>query len=339
MTAGGATGGDGTPAAGRVARTRGHLAAVFSPELYTGPVAAVWVQAALILACALIFGFQYVAFKSVFHAVGPWTLLTLRALLTIPVLLTAMRWTRVPVATGRAELLRIALPAAFLLGSQATFMLGVHRLSAGLTSTLFSVSPIVTLALGLVFRVERVGLLGLIGSTAGVAGVAIATGALDSSVDAVGVLLVLASNVLYSLSFIAIKRMATRVSSAIFLIVAMVESVVVLGPVAGATEGFSMHWGWKSLLSLVYIVVIGQAVAYIGVMALLRFGGVFQSMLVTPLIPVFAIFFAVVLLGEPLLGRELAGGALIIGGVLLAITPRSALARLNPAARRGSIAP
>ena len=100
-----------------------------------------------------------------------------------------------------------------------------------------------------------------------------------------------------------------------------------------------MHWRWGSLLSLVYIVVFGQAVAYAGVMALLRFGGVFQSMLVTPLIPVFAILFAVTLLGEPLLGRELAGGALIIGGVLLAITPRSALARLNPSSRRGSIAP
>ena len=46
-----------------------------------------------------------------------------------------------------------------------------------------------------------------------------------------------------------------------------------------------------------------------------------QSTLVTPLIPVWAIFFAVLLLGEPLLGREIAGAALIIGGVVLAIAP------------------
>ena len=103
----------------RLAALRGHLAAVFSPELYGGPAAPVWVQAALILACALIFGFQYVTFKSVFHAVGPWTLLTLRAVLSIPCMVWAMRWTRVPVATGRAELLRIALPAALLLRGHA----------------------------------------------------------------------------------------------------------------------------------------------------------------------------------------------------------------------------
>jgi len=300
---------------------RARLAATFSHHLHSGERLSARAQATLIVFSALLFGFQFVAFKETFHAMGPWTLLALRSLLSIPVLYALMRWAGVTVRAGRAELLRIALPATLLLGSQVTFMLGVHRLSAGLTSTLFSVSPLVTLALGIAFRVERVALVGVLGASLGVVGVAIATGATSSGVDVVGVLIVLGSNVLYALSFIAIKRMATPVSSGVYLLVMMVESVIALTPAAVIKEGFTIDLAWRSALALLYIVVLGQVIAYVVVMALLRFGGAFQSMLVTPLIPVFAIFFAVLLLGEPLLGRELVGGALIIGGVIAAILP------------------
>lgn len=318
---------------------RERVHSVFSHDLYAGPAATLPVQIAIVLLCGLVYGFQFVAFKEAFHAIGPWTLLVLRPLLAIPLLFGVMRWSRVPIAAGRRRLLRIALPAALLMGSQVCFMIGVHRLPAGLTATLISVSPIVSLVLGLVFRVERVGPIGLLGATAGVAGVALATGALTSRVDVVGVGFVIANVVLYALSFIAIKRMATPVSSAIYLIMMMALTAVALIPVAVGTEGFAVSWQWRPLLALGYIVVFGQVLGYFGVLALLRFGGIFQSMLVTPLIPVFAVFFAVLLLGEPLLGRELAGGALIIGGVLLAITPAAQLRRLNPLGRRGSIGP
>lgn len=318
---------------------RARLAESLSHELHAGPPATVWVQAGLILVASLIFGFQFVAFKESFHSVGPWTLLAIRAVVSIPLMLGVMRWVRVPIAASRSELMRIALPAALLLGSHTTFMLGVHRLSAGLTATLVSMTPIVSIALGLLFRAERVGLLGLVGAVAGVTGVAIATGAATGGVDMLGLVLVLACNVLYSLSFVVLRRMATPISSAIYLIVALAQSAIVFVPIAVAVEGFAVTWAWRPLLGIVYIVIVGQVVAYIAVLALLRVGGVFQSSLVTPLIPVFAIFFAVLLLGEPLLGRELGGGALIIGGVLLAITPPARLRRLFPAANRGSIDP
>lgn len=323
----------------RRASLRARLAGTLSHELHYGPPATVWVQVGLILLASLIFGFQFVAFKESFHSVGPWTLLAIRAVFSIPLLLGVMRWVRVPIAASRSELTRIALPAALLLGSHTTFMLGVHRLSAGLTATLVSMTPIVSVALGLLFRTERVAALGLIGAIAGVSGVAIATGAASGGVDVLGVALVLSCNVLYSLSFVVLRRMATPVSSAIYLIVALVQSAIVFVPVAVVVEGFSVTWAWRPLLGMAYIVVVGQVVAYIAVLALLRLGGVFQSSLMTPLIPVFAIFFAVVLLGEPLLGRELGGGALIVGGVLLAITPPARLRRLLPTASRGSIDP
>ena len=308
---------------------RGVVAAVLSPEPYRGPPARIWVQAGLILLASVIFGFQFVTFKEAFKEMGPWTLLALRALLSLPLMFLMMGWARVPVTVTRASLTRVLVPASLLVGSHVCFMLGVHRLTAGLTATLVSMTPIFSVGLSMLFRVERVGLLGIVGSVIGVAGVAIATGALNGDVDGIGLALILGSNAFYSLSFIALKQMALRLSSAIYLIVMMVLSLVVFVPLALALEGFSVTFTWRAGGSVAYIVIFGQAIAYVAALALLRFGGVFQATLLTPLIPVFAISFAILLLGEPLLGRELAGGALIIGGVVLAIVPlkRGLLAR------------
>ena len=307
--------------AGRRASPRARLGAVLSPEPYTGRGAPLWAQGALITFCALLFGFQFVAFKAAFHGFGPVTLLAVRVVIALPLTVAIMRWARVPIRVSRRDLLLVAVPAGLLMGSQIFFMFAVHRLTASLTSTIVSTIPIFSLGLGFLFAIERVGLLGVVGTLAGVAGVAIATGAATGDLDALGLLLMLGSNFSYGLSLVVLKRMALRVSSAIFLIVMLAESALVLTPLAGALEGFSVTWTWKAAFAVLYIGTLGQAVAYIGVMTLMRFGGVFQSTLVTPLIPVWAIFFAVLLLGEPLLGRELVGGALIIGGVLLAIAP------------------
>jgi drug/metabolite transporter (DMT)-like permease len=98
-------------------------------------------------------------------------------------------------------------------------------------------------------------------------------------------------------------------------------------PLAFVLDGFEITFTWGLIGSVAYIVVLGQVVAYIAALGLLRFAGVFQATLVTPLIPVFAILFAVLFLGEPLLARELAGGALIILGVITAIVPAQRLRR------------
>lgn len=308
---------------------RARLTAILSPEPYGGG-APVWAQASLIMTCAIIYGFQFVAFKAGFRGVGQWTMLSVRAAIAAPTILLIMRWAGVPIRVGRSNLLRVLVPATLMMCSQTLFVFGVHRLSASLTATLVSTMPIFSVVLGLLFAIDRVGLLAVVGAAAGVAGVAISTGAASGSVDGLGVALILAANLVYGLSLVALRRMALRVSSATFLAVMLAETAIVAAPLAAAAEGFSVAWSWQAVLGVLYLAFFGQTVAYLGVMTLLRFGGMFQSTLVTPLIPVWAIFFAVLLLGEPLLKREVAGAALIIGGVVLAIAPlkrRAAAAR------------
>ena len=59
----------------RRAQWRARLGSVLSPEPYTGSGTPLWAQGVLIMVCALLFGFQFIAFKAAFHGVGPVTLL------------------------------------------------------------------------------------------------------------------------------------------------------------------------------------------------------------------------------------------------------------------------
>lgn len=303
-------------------RVRAHVGSILSAKPHVGPPAPVWVQGALILFGSVLFGMQFVAFKKSFQAIGPSTLLALRPILALPLMFLLMRWAREPIAVERASLRRVLVPATLLTVSFVTFMFAVHRLPVGLTSTLVSMTPIFSVGLGLLFGMQRIGAVAIAGSVVGVLGVAIATGATSGDADVLGLVLLLLTNVSYALSLIAYKKMEIRISSAVYLIVMMAECVVLFVPLAIVLDGFSMHWTWGSALGFAYIVTFGQIVAYVTVVALVRVAGVFQSSLTTPLIPVFAILFAFLLLDDPLLGRELAGGALIILGVVAAILPR-----------------
>ena len=304
-----------------VTSPRALVAEVLSPEAYRGPHARPWVQGALILAASLIFGFQFVVFKQAFKDMEPMTLSALRALVLLPVLFAMMRWTRVPIHAERASLLRVAVPSALLVGSQSAFIFGVHRLPAGLTSTIVSMSPIFTILVGLALRSAAVARIALAGSLVSTVGVAIATGALEGHVDGLGLGLMLLSNLCYAASLVTLKQLRVQLSGGMYLIVMAVLSVVVYVPAAAGLDGFHVDVTWRAVGCVLYVSVLGHALAYIFTLGLLRFAGAFQAALVTPLIPVFAILFAVLLLGEPLLGRELAGGALIIAGVVAAVLP------------------
>jgi drug/metabolite transporter (DMT)-like permease len=75
--------------------------------------------------------------------------------------------------------------------------------------------------------------------------------------------------------------------------------------------------GWKPTGSVVALAVIGTALAQIIAYRVLRSDGAARVSLVTYLLPVTALFYGVVLLGEHLTWQELGGMVLILGGVAL----------------------
>jgi drug/metabolite transporter (DMT)-like permease len=75
--------------------------------------------------------------------------------------------------------------------------------------------------------------------------------------------------------------------------------------------------GWKEIGSVLALAILGTAIAQILLYRVLRTDGAARVSLVTYLLPVTALFYGVTLLGEPLTVEELAGMALILGGVAL----------------------
>jgi drug/metabolite transporter (DMT)-like permease len=75
--------------------------------------------------------------------------------------------------------------------------------------------------------------------------------------------------------------------------------------------------GWKETGSVIALAVLGTAIAQILLFRVLRSDGATRLSLVTYLLPVTALFYGVVLLGEPLTVEELGGMILILGGVAL----------------------
>jgi drug/metabolite transporter (DMT)-like permease len=75
--------------------------------------------------------------------------------------------------------------------------------------------------------------------------------------------------------------------------------------------------GWKPVLSLLGITVLGTAIAQLILFRVLRLFGAARLSLVTYLMPAFALFYGSLILDEPLRPTMILGLALILGGVAL----------------------
>ena len=96
----------------------------------------------------------------------------------------------------------------------------------------------------------------------------------------------------------------------------MIGGLVVLLPFGLSTAPLAVP-GWKETGSVIALAVIGTALAQIILYRVLRSDGAARVSLVTYLLPVTALFYGVLLLGEQLTWEELAGMVLILGGVAL----------------------
>ena len=86
-----------------------------------------------------------------------------------------------------------------------------------------------------------------------------------------------------------------------------------LGPHAGGGAPLT----WQAAASMLYLGAVGTVVAFVWYSQGIREIGPARAAVFTNLVPVFGVLLSVALLGEPLSGSMLAGGALVIAGVAL----------------------
>jgi len=201
---------------------------------------------------------------------------------------------------------------------------GENHIPAGLTSILFSTMPLFVLLLAHVFLAgERMTRWSLGGILVGLGGVTLIFSkqlqfsepqAFWGSVAVIGGALAAAT------SSVLVRRFAQHLDSMVLTTVQMTAGCLPLVALGLSLEGSPTNFQWTptAWTSLVYMAVIGSALAFVLLYWLLKQVGPVRTGLIIPFTTVVAVLLGVVVLGEAFSWRTGVGGALVLGGLALA---------------------
>jgi drug/metabolite transporter (DMT)-like permease len=205
------------------------------------------------------------------------------------------------------------------------------RLDSGLTAIIQASAPLFTALLALGFsRDERVRGSGLLGLVLGFAGVALLVGGRPSG-SAVAALAVVFSALCYAAAGLYAARRLRDVSPLVTALGALTAATAATLPI-GLFQLPDHVTGWKVTASVLTLGIAGTGVAYILYYALIAGAGASRAILITYLVPTFALVYGALLLGEPVTAAAVGGLALVLGGVGLG-TGAVRLSRSEPKSR------
>ena len=196
---------------------------------------------------------------------------------------------------------------------------GQTHVDSGVAAIANASMPIFVVLLALRWKPsETVRGLRLAGFVVGLVGVGVLAGVHPKGGwwGAVGTLAVVVASVSYAIGSLWGQRLIASTSGLVLSATSMLGGLLVLFPL-GLWQLPSALPGWKPTGSVIALAVIGTALAQIIAYRALRSDGAARLSLVTYLLPVTALFYGVVLLGERLTWQELGGMVLILGGVAL----------------------
>ncbi|MCC5862906.1 MAG: DMT family transporter [Gammaproteobacteria bacterium] len=281
---------------------------------------------ARLLAVPAIWGGTFIAGRIVATALPPATASVLRYLVASAALLAF-------VLIGRQRLPRLTLPqagATLLLGATGVFaynlffMGALAELTASRTSLIIALNPIVTISVAaLVFgdRLTPRRWLGVFIALFGV-WIVVARGEVLSSVTTAvgrGELLMFGGVCAWVTYTLLGRRVLTGLSAFAATTYAALWGTLLLA-LGAAPELRRVELAALDpavIGSLVYLGVVGTAIAFVWYYEAVRVLGTSIPIMFTNLVPVFGAAFGVILLGEPLLGSMLLGGAIAITGVMM----------------------
>ena len=194
---------------------------------------------------------------------------------------------------------------------------GERHIDSGVAAIANASMPIFVVLLAIRWKPsERVRGLRLVGFLVGLVGVGVLAGVHPKGGwwGVAGTLAVVVASVSYAAGSLWGQRLIERTSSLTLSAASMLGGLVVL-LLPGLWQLPTHLPGWKESGSVLALAVIGTALAQIILYRVLRSDGAARVSLDTYLLPMTALFYGVVLLGEPLTWQELAGMVLILGGV------------------------
>jgi drug/metabolite transporter (DMT)-like permease len=233
------------------------------------------------------------------------------------------------------------LPFAFCYG---LVYWGEQYIPSGLTAVLFGVMPLYTAVLAaLLLQDEPISARLLAGVGLALAGLALAfVESLELGSEeraALGAIAVVLSPLGAALGNVALKRRGASLDAIVLNGWGMlIGGALLLAGSAGSEDWGDAVWSANAIGSILYLAVVGSAVAFVTLTILLRAMSAQASSFIALMIPFGALIFGAVLYSEPITGRAVAGAALVVAGLLAARGRPPAAVRRRAAERRERIA-
>ena len=281
----------------------------------------------LLVCMALIWGLNFIVVKFATSVFAPLAFNSVRIALAVVVLWCILLATRVPLPSRR---LMLGLLGLGILGNgiyQILWVEGIARTRASDAALLVAASPALIEIINVLRGGERAGWRAIAGIGVSIAGIGLVvsgapkTSAHDSSLAGNG--LILASCICWALYSVLLKPFTEKVDGLTLSAVTMTGGLLPM-VIAGAPSLAATQWSHVSTMGWL-------AVAYSGVMALVvaylfwyrgvRVLGPTRASVYSNLQPVFAMTGAWLLLGDTPRVVQLAGGACIVGGLVLTRLP------------------
>lgn len=296
------------------------------------------------LAVLAAFGFSFKAiFVKLAYAAAPVdavTLLTLRMTFTLPIMLgvALLVGRSAPALKPKDWGLLIALGLLGYYGASILDFVGLQYISAALERLILFIYPTLTLLIGVLAmgkRLERRQVGALLLSYAGIA-LAFAhdlevTGEIDAVL--IGAAFVFASALAYAIYSAGAEVAIYRLGALRFAALAIIVSTIATQIHFVATQPFS------ALIQPVPVYLYAAAMALFSTVlpvfwlsAAVRHIGAARAVLIGTLGPILTIFFAWLLLAEPVSFAQLAGAGLVLAGVLLVTRRHGSPQRQEPIA-------
>lgn len=252
-----------------------------------------WLNALLAWYFVAIWGSGFIATKIGLQHAAPLTFLSIRFAIGIVCLIPFVWLTRPVWPATRVEFAHIVVAgllmhAVHLGGSHYTQYLG---LSAGITSVLLCVQPLITGVIAARWMHEKLSALQWLGIAAGLAGVTLIVWHKLDVQEATAGALIAVSIALFGVTAGSLyqRTFCPRVDLRAAALLQFVSVFLVLTPLALTFEDNTVRWSWRLVGALFYLVIFASLLAVSAWHYLLRHGAATRVTSLIYLTPVFAI--------------------------------------------------
>jgi drug/metabolite transporter (DMT)-like permease len=281
---------------------------------------------ARLVAVPAIWGGTFVAGKHVVAVLSPLMGSLARYVIACAALLVAA----FALEGGLPRLSRQQWFATFVLGLLGVFaynlffMAALERLPASRAALIIALNPVITITISALALKERLSGRRWLGVAIALTGVWIVISHGDvTSIASAGVgageLFMLAAVTSWALYTVIGRKVLVGLTPLAATNYAALWGMLLLALVA-APQLSSLQvsqFGWRMIVSLLYLGVCGTALAFVWYYTSIKKLGTAIASIFTNLVPVFGVAISVLLLGEPLLPSMLIGGAIAICGVMM----------------------